>query len=104
MDRQSIEFGVVDVGAQSVQSLTLTNIGNVEATSIVAGFFGGDASSFRVAENGCQSAPFSHRAGADHSRIRAHQRGNLSSTLVIANANLKAPATVSVSVNGRGGG
>ena len=102
MDRQSIEFGVVDVGARSVQSLTLTNIGNVEAINIVAGFLGGNASSFRVVENGCQDVPIQPQGQCSIAVAFVPTReDNLYSTLMISTANLS--ASVSVSVTGSGG-
>jgi hypothetical protein len=102
VDRQSIYFGVVDVGARSVQNLTLTNIGSVEATNIVAGFLLGNASSFQVVDNGCQGATLQPQGQCGISvAFVPTQEEILFSTFVITTGDLK--ASISVSVNGRGG-
>jgi hypothetical protein len=100
-DPQSIDFGTLDVGEPSVQRVTVTNTGNAAATNIGAGFLGGNAGSFRVVENGCQGAAIPPEGRCTIAvAFEPTREGSLSSTLVIATANLS--ATVSVSVNGQG--
>jgi hypothetical protein len=102
VDRQSIDFGLVNVNERSVQSLTLTNVGNAEATNIAAGFAFGKADSFQVVENGCQGVTLQPRAQCGISVAFVPTReGNLSSTLTISAGGLKALSLVSVT--GRGG-
>jgi hypothetical protein len=100
IEPQSLAFGTVQANDQSVQTLTLTNVGNAVATNINATFLGGNGGQFQV-DNGCQGVTIQPQGRCSIAvTFKPTRAGSFSSTLTVFTANFT--ASFSVPVNGQG--